>query len=102
MAKINASEIAATVRTLKRRGEYDHYLSAAADQAADTIGLLLLQALPLRDCDMEAISAQTVPDAELDEEQTRLLVRRVLQRVKGDEEDGAAGVMAVPQPRPRL
>lgn len=92
---INKNEIKTVIFNLKRRGEYDKYLTPEADALSEKIGLMIAEVFPLTDKDVDAIFASIVPGPEETEEETIARVERVIRKIKGDDDDdGLAGVFA--------
>lgn len=87
-------EIERTVRTLKREGSYDSYLSAEADKQAAAVGLLLGYLFELSDRDVERIVASLPPFPKPGLEQVQVDIERLLRRLRGEDDDGLAGAPA--------
>lgn len=98
-ARIN--EIKGTINRLKRTGEYELYSSDEAEAKTEQIALMLNEAFPLTDKDVDAIIAN-IPEYEIEPfttEESEAFVHRAIRRSQGlDEGEDISGVPAYPRP----
>lgn len=95
MERINIQEIKSTIASLKRRGEYDKYLTCEADTLSDKIVLMLMEVTELSDADIDAIVKNVEPVEEVSIEDIKAQVERAIRRAQGlDDDEGGAGVPA--------